>query len=56
VKSRLHYYYEGQLFTDAVQGYWSEDEIRDYGESIYIYWPVTAGTCIKIHGAKNYKQ
>jgi hypothetical protein len=56
VKLRLHNYYEKRLRTDAVQGYWSEDAIKDYGEFLYIYWPVTAGTCIKIPSAKNYKQ
>jgi hypothetical protein len=25
-------------------------------ENLHIYWPATTGTCIKIPGAKNYKQ
>jgi hypothetical protein len=55
-KSRLQYYYEKKLCTDAVQGYQFKDESKDCGEFIYIYWPATAGTCIKIPGAKNYEQ
>jgi hypothetical protein len=52
----LHDYYEKRLRTNAVQGFWTEDESQDYEEFIYIYWPATAGTCSKIPGANNYEQ
>jgi hypothetical protein len=42
-----------QLQGDAVQGYWSKDEIKDYKEFMYMFWPATTGTCIKIPDTKN---